>query len=247
MFDWHRVAICCAAAGEVSLHRAPRDRLDGSADFRQLSDRPPSRAPDRLSAPGAPRHRRSTRRTRLGLRRFTSNLPSDFGLRASLGRLPSGEESPDHEEPHALDRDLDCRRARRRGRWGVVALVRGEEISAVWLIGAALGSYAIAYRFYARFIANRVLEVDDRGPPRRAARQRHRLPADRPAGPVRPPLRRDRRRRPAGRPRARRADGLPAGHDLDRRRRHLRRRGAGHGDPVLLDAPRRQEARPDGA
>ncbi len=45
--------------------------------------------------------------------------------------------------------------------WGVVALVRGEEISAVWLVGAALGSYAIAYRFYSRFIARRVLEVDE--------------------------------------------------------------------------------------
>jgi len=46
--------------------------------------------------------------------------------------------------------------------WAVIALVRGEQISAVWLIAAALGSYAIAYRFYARFIVKRVLEVDDR-------------------------------------------------------------------------------------
>ncbi len=45
--------------------------------------------------------------------------------------------------------------------WGVIALVRGEQISAVWLIAAALGSYAIAYRFYARFIAKRVLGVDE--------------------------------------------------------------------------------------
>jgi len=45
--------------------------------------------------------------------------------------------------------------------WGVIALVRDEQISALWLLGAALGSYAIAYRFYARFIARRVLEVDD--------------------------------------------------------------------------------------
>jgi carbon starvation protein len=45
--------------------------------------------------------------------------------------------------------------------WGVIALVRGEHISAAWLIAAAVGSYAIAYRFYARFIANRVLGVDD--------------------------------------------------------------------------------------
>ncbi|MEY2230763.1 carbon starvation CstA family protein [Streptomyces sp. BF23-19] len=44
--------------------------------------------------------------------------------------------------------------------WGVLALSRGEEISAAWLLAAALGSYAIAYRFYARFIADRVLKVD---------------------------------------------------------------------------------------
>src|SRR5207245_10894284 len=35
-------------------------------------------------------------------------------------------------------------------------------VSAVWLLVAALGSYAIAYRFYARFICRRVLRVDDR-------------------------------------------------------------------------------------
>ncbi|MGW2884720.1 carbon starvation CstA family protein [Streptomyces griseoruber] len=45
--------------------------------------------------------------------------------------------------------------------WGVLALSRGEEISAVWLVVAALGSYAIAYRFYSRFIARRVLQADD--------------------------------------------------------------------------------------
>jgi carbon starvation protein len=44
--------------------------------------------------------------------------------------------------------------------WGVIALVRGEQISAAWLIFAAVASYAIAYRFYARFIARKVLEVD---------------------------------------------------------------------------------------
>ncbi|MEU5865306.1 carbon starvation CstA family protein [Nonomuraea sp. NPDC047529] len=46
--------------------------------------------------------------------------------------------------------------------WGVVALSQGEEISAIWLVAAALGSYAIAYRFYSRFIARRVLGIDDR-------------------------------------------------------------------------------------
>jgi carbon starvation protein len=45
--------------------------------------------------------------------------------------------------------------------WGIVALVRGEQINAVWLLFAALCSYAIAYRFYARFITERVLGVDN--------------------------------------------------------------------------------------
>ena len=44
--------------------------------------------------------------------------------------------------------------------WGVIALVRDEQISAAWLIAAAVGSYAIAYRFYSRFIAYKVLGVD---------------------------------------------------------------------------------------
>ena len=45
--------------------------------------------------------------------------------------------------------------------WTVLALSRGEEVSALWILFAALCSYAIAYRFYARFIAYRVLGVDD--------------------------------------------------------------------------------------
>src|SRR5829696_4178821 len=46
--------------------------------------------------------------------------------------------------------------------WGILALARGESVNAVWLVVAALCSYAIAYRFYARFIANRVLGADPR-------------------------------------------------------------------------------------
>jgi carbon starvation protein len=45
--------------------------------------------------------------------------------------------------------------------WGVLALSRGETINAGWMLFAALASYAIAYRFYSRFIANRVLGIDD--------------------------------------------------------------------------------------
>ncbi|MFH8488555.1 carbon starvation CstA family protein [Streptomyces longisporoflavus] len=44
--------------------------------------------------------------------------------------------------------------------WTVLALSRDEEVSAAWMVAAALGSYAIAYRFYSKFIVDRVLKVD---------------------------------------------------------------------------------------
>ncbi|MEU4997178.1 carbon starvation CstA family protein [Streptomyces sp. NPDC021622] len=44
--------------------------------------------------------------------------------------------------------------------WTVLALARDEEVSAAWMVAAALGSYAIAYRFYSKFIAYKVLKVD---------------------------------------------------------------------------------------
>ena len=44
--------------------------------------------------------------------------------------------------------------------FGIIALNRGETISAAWLVIAALCVYFIAFRFYALFIADRVLGVD---------------------------------------------------------------------------------------
>ena len=44
--------------------------------------------------------------------------------------------------------------------FGIIALSRGETISAAWLVIAALCTYFIAYRFYALFIAEKVLRVD---------------------------------------------------------------------------------------
>lgn len=42
-----------------------------------------------------------------------------------------------------------------------IALNRGESINAIWLITAALCVYAIAYRFYAAWIAAKVLAIDE--------------------------------------------------------------------------------------
>jgi carbon starvation protein len=48
------------------------------------------------------------------------------------------------------------------GAFGVLALSRGETINAAWLLTAAVCTYAVAYRFYARFLAARVFGLDDR-------------------------------------------------------------------------------------
>lgn len=49
------------------------------------------------------------------------------------------------------------------GAWcfGVLALHTGESISAIWIIVAAVCIYAIGYRYYSKYIAFKVLELDD--------------------------------------------------------------------------------------
>jgi carbon starvation protein len=48
------------------------------------------------------------------------------------------------------------------GALAVLALSRGETISAAWIVVAGLCCYAVAYRFYARFIARNVFALDPR-------------------------------------------------------------------------------------
>ncbi len=90
VFDWHVVALCCAAAGEVSLRRTTVKEVERSQQLVPLSAKT---NPQPVWA-----HRRAyshlvdqaieidCHRT-LGMRRFTSDLPPDFGLRAVFGRL----------------------------------------------------------------------------------------------------------------------------------------------------------------
>jgi carbon starvation protein len=47
------------------------------------------------------------------------------------------------------------------GALGAVALRRDEPINAMWIIVAAVCVYMVAYRFYSRFIAFKVMELDD--------------------------------------------------------------------------------------
>ncbi|KRE88675.1 carbon starvation protein A [Frateuria sp. Soil773] len=48
------------------------------------------------------------------------------------------------------------------GAWclGVVALRRGEPINAIWLVAAAIAVFVIGYRFYGKFVNDRVLQLD---------------------------------------------------------------------------------------
>ncbi len=46
--------------------------------------------------------------------------------------------------------------------FGVLALARGETISAAWLLVAAVCTYAVAFRFYSKFLANKVFGLDAR-------------------------------------------------------------------------------------
>ena len=45
--------------------------------------------------------------------------------------------------------------------FATIAVVREEPVSAAWLVIAAVCTFSVAYRFYARFIARRVLVLDD--------------------------------------------------------------------------------------
>ena len=45
-----------------------------------------------------------------------------------------------------------------------LALSRGESVNAAWLLVAALCTYAVAYRFYSKFIASRIFALDPARP-----------------------------------------------------------------------------------
>ncbi|MGV9335495.1 carbon starvation CstA family protein [Nocardia sp. NPDC003726] len=45
--------------------------------------------------------------------------------------------------------------------WAVLAISRGESVNAVWIVIAAVCTYTIAYRFYARFIERKIVKPRD--------------------------------------------------------------------------------------
>jgi carbon starvation protein len=123
---------------------------------------------------------------------------------------------------------------------GYIALNRGEQINALWIVVAAVCVYLIAYRFYGLYIAKNVLAVD---PTRMTPAVRHNdgldyVPTDESA--VRSPFCGHCRRGAAGWSGAGGADGLSAGNDLD-----PRGRGAGRAvqDFMVLFVSTRRDGR----
>jgi hypothetical protein len=92
VFDWHRVAMCCAVGVETSLRRTTLTEVRRSRVFVPVGADPVvpvyahRQVVPALAAAGGPV--RVDCHRRLGMRHFTADLPTDFGLRATLSRLP---------------------------------------------------------------------------------------------------------------------------------------------------------------
>jgi hypothetical protein len=87
VFDWHPLAICSAAAGEMSLRCTTLTEVERSGALVPLADEEtPVFANRRAYAHLAGHDIEVDCRRRLGLRHFTSSFPPDFGLRLVLGR-----------------------------------------------------------------------------------------------------------------------------------------------------------------
>ena len=83
-----------------------------------------------------------------------------------------------------------------------IAVHRGEPINAMWFVAAALGCYALAFRFYSAFVAARLLTLRRHARhARRARRRRPRFCPHQQVGAIRPSFRSHRRSRAAGRSR----------------------------------------------
>ena len=91
VLDWHRMAMCCAGAGEMSLYPMKEEKARGRRGLVRLRGEAPIYAARAIFPHLAGREVVLDARKSFGVRRFTSNLPGDFGLRAVMGRLPEPE------------------------------------------------------------------------------------------------------------------------------------------------------------
>jgi hypothetical protein len=95
VFDWHRLAVCCAGAGESSLYVMKEESARKRKGLVRLKGDDPVYAARAIFPHLAGWEVNLGARKVLGLRRFISDLPGDFGLRAVMGRLPEPDRKPD--------------------------------------------------------------------------------------------------------------------------------------------------------
>ena len=93
VLDWPRMSVCCAGAGEMGLYAMDERRVRGRRGLVRLKGADPIYAARAIFPHLAGREVRIDGRKTLGLRRFVSDLPGDFGLRAVMGRLPEPEKT----------------------------------------------------------------------------------------------------------------------------------------------------------
>jgi hypothetical protein len=82
------MAICCAGAGEMSLYVMEEEKARGRKGLVRLRDEASTYAARAIFPHLAGCEVIVDARRTFGVRRFTSSLPGDFGLRAIMGRLP---------------------------------------------------------------------------------------------------------------------------------------------------------------
>ena len=91
VFEWHRLAVCCAGAGETSLAVMKEEIARKRRGLVHLKGEVPVYAAQAIAPHLAGREITLDARKLLGVRFFTSDLPKDFGLRSVFGRLPAAD------------------------------------------------------------------------------------------------------------------------------------------------------------
>ena len=87
VLDWHRLAVCCAGAGELGLYAMSEKSARKRRGLVRLKGEDPIYAARAIFPHLAGREVSLDAKKVLGFRHFTSDLPKDFGLRAVMGRL----------------------------------------------------------------------------------------------------------------------------------------------------------------
>ena len=91
VFEWHRLAVCCAGAGETSLSVMKEGTAGKRRGLVRLRGEAPVYAAWAITPHLAGRKITLDARKLFGVRFFTSDLPKDFGLRSIFGRLPAAD------------------------------------------------------------------------------------------------------------------------------------------------------------